>query len=50
MLHSFTCTAYEVAECNYENMNAFNITGLNNIKVVSNTLWNTIDLSTIVSN
>lgn len=50
MLHSFTCTAYEVAECNYENMNAFNITGLNNIKIVSNTLWNTIDLKTIIPN
>lgn len=47
MLHSFNCTAYEVAECTYENMNSFNITGLNEIKVISNTLWNTIDLATV---
>jgi hypothetical protein len=25
MLHTFTCTAYEIAECSYENLSQFNI-------------------------
>lgn len=44
MLHTFNCTAYEIADFSYENMNLFNITGLNDTKTIQNTLWNTIPL------
>lgn len=31
MLHTFTCTAYEVADFNYENLQSFNLLDVNNL-------------------
>ena len=34
MLHSFNCTAYEIAEYNYENLKTFNLIKLNSLNRV----------------
>jgi hypothetical protein len=47
MLHTFNCTAYEIADCSYKNLNAFNIIGFNNINEKTATTWCSIDLSTV---
>lgn len=50
MLHTFSCTAYEIADFTYENMNLFNITGIDDTRIIENTLWNTIPLKDLELN
>lgn len=45
MLHTFNCTAYEIATPSYENLNSLNILGFNDISSRQVTQWKTIDLS-----
>lgn len=48
MLHTFNCTAYEIAECSYENMNLFGILGINETTQPSVMRWKTIPLNTAI--
>lgn len=47
MLHSFNCTAYEVAEYNYENLKAFNLIKLNSLNRIEQLQWKTLSLNSI---
>lgn len=45
MLYTFNCTAYEIAECNYENLKNYGIYNLDSLHTRKEIWWNTIDLS-----
>lgn len=45
MLHTFSCTAYEVADYNYENLKALNLLELNQIETEYE-FWQTVQFST----
>jgi hypothetical protein len=46
MLYTFNCTAYEIAECNYENLKNYGIYNLDSLYTREEIWWNTVDLST----
>jgi hypothetical protein len=46
MLHTFNCTAYEIAEFNYHNLGAFNFIQLKDPEVAT-LRWETIELKDI---
>lgn len=45
MLHTFNCTAYEIAECNYENLKSLGVVQLNSLNEIQSLYWKTIDLN-----
>jgi hypothetical protein len=44
MLHNFSCTAYEIAECTSENLRAYNLLRYEDRDIYV-PMWKTIDLS-----
>ena len=45
MLHTFNCTAYEIAECNYQNLKNLGIIQLNSLNQNQSLCWKTIRLN-----
>ena len=49
MIHNFTATAYEIAECNYNNLIFYNFINPNNIDKIQ-IKWETIELDKMIKN